>query len=1330
MAEISVPGYTSWNNYVSKLEGCDTTPRTSCGTFAPGKRVYFIIKSVCTWSGNTCTSITNYSLYSNDPYGLLSILTSSLNEFYSGTGRATVDNIPRGEDEYGLVYDVKINNPSGQVDGGYARIGFLNIPLCAGYVEGFGCPNDKNSEDPLDRTKIKNGPCTICSDEGNPVDVRNGAKKEFAKDLDFPLSVERIYYSKMKFPGMFGVNWRSNYDKKVLISKNSNNEISSLIFLTPDDQQIIFTKDSSGNLVQGYKDDSQYKLSFVGTLIKLVKPDSSVEYYDAQYGYITSENYKGKILNYTYQNGLLYKVTSGSGHYLQFYYSGYANVVEQITASNGDILQYSYSNGNISNVKFNDISQITYGYNGLLLTAKYNASNIQYASFIYDEKGRGIENKWITNDGHELKKHIFSYTDYNTIVTQGNGLTKTYSIDTFNYAKRINSVNWNGYTEQTSFDGNGNVTTKKDYNGVYEYYNYDDSGRIISYSKAGKQVILNWNNATNQLVSMTENSPNGNRTTSFEYDAIGNTITKTVTGNNGSLTWHYSWNQNGDITSETSPNGLVTTYTYFDVDGSPVSGLLKSVTTNGGKSLVVNSYDVRGNPTSVTVNGVTKTMTYDYKGRILSESTAGITNTYTYDLEGNMLTMQLASGYQLSMSYDSAGRLLSIADNMGGSSTFTNDDYTGEVLNTNILQNNNLVRARNNVLDALGRTVQTWNATNRTKKSINYYSYIDKPNSKSDANGNNSNYGWNEKGLIGSYSDAGTSSSNNYDVDGNLTSVVVNNQQTTYSYDDFGQLVQLSSPDSGNHTFTNDIQNRTVVHNDARGTSHTSVKDLNGNVTSVSHVNGGNSQTENYSYDNQGHLAQISDGSGTTTYSRNILGQVTSKTQNIGGKSFTVQYGYNGIGQKVSETYPSGLVISYSYNNGFLNSINVGGTSVVSNINYNSMLKEAISWNLGGSQVSVIKDADGLLTGFIDSGYLNQSITTDNEGHILSVADNVSNNNFNIQLTPDYKIQSGTINGKNLNYNYAYNHNLYIQNDGIANYNFSASFYNNKFANITDQNWNYYFYQYDAVGNTIVDNKGTYAYDLNNNMISSSRTYTVNGNQVTSTGTYVFNGLGHRVKKNVSGQIRYFVYNENNQLIGEYDCNGNVIAEYVYFGLRPVAVKNSSNINIVHTDYLTTPRIVTSGGSIVWQWRNDNPYGNNLAQGNIEFNLRFAGQYYDAESGFHYNIHRTYNPEIGRYMQSDPMGLSAGSNTYNYVGRNPFDAVDPLGLFWQYVIPTAAGGVVGGVIGGIINYDTKVGFWNGFKEGAFTGAITGLKAEVEKSIQTYSLSIDKEAKFK
>ena len=159
-----------------------------------------------------------------------------------------------------------------------------------------------------------------------------------------------------------------------------------------------------------------------------------------------------------------------------------------------------------------------------------------------------------------------------------------------------------------------------------------------------------------------------------------------------------------------------------------------------------------------------------------------------------------------------------------------------------------------------------------------------------------------------------------------------------------------------------------------------------------------------------------------------------------------------------------------------------------------------------------------------------------------------------------------------------------------------------------------------------------------------------------------------------------YLYNPAGQLLSEttYNDLGTVqqTKHYIWLGtvpiamLQPAANDTDDRVIYLHPDHLDTPRKATNQNQqLVWQWQSD-AFGQTAANddpdsdGSITtINLRFPGQYYDVETGLHYNYFRDYDPGMGRYMQSDPIGTDGGLNTYWYVASSPLRNVDIYGLF-------------------------------------------------------------------
>jgi RHS repeat-associated protein len=215
----------------------------------------------------------------------------------------------------------------------------------------------------------------------------------------------------------------------------------------------------------------------------------------------------------------------------------------------------------------------------------------------------------------------------------------------------------------------------------------------------------------------------------------------------------------------------------------------------------------------------------------------------------------------------------------------------------------------------------------------------------------------------------------------------------------------------------------------------------------------------------------------------------------------------------------------------------------------------------------------------------------------------------------------------------------------------------------------------------------SYTFDNAGNMTSdgtTSWTYAGNNRPLTAGSLNVLiNALGQRVKKDNGSTTTRFVYDEAGRLWGEYDATGTIIQETVWLDDLPIATLRpngtGTDIFYVHPDHLGTPRAATrpSDNQFTWKWDNTDPFGNSAPDQNpnglgaFSYNLRFPGQYFDPETGTHYNYFRDYDPTIGRYIESDPVGTILGgprlielrlNHLFSYVDNSPLKYVDYRGL--------------------------------------------------------------------
>ncbi len=1093
----------------------------------------------------------------------------------------------------------------------------------------------------MDAAQAKNQgapPCPIAF-TGNPINTATGNK--FQTETDFvggastQLVLRRYYNSRDNGSSAFGAGWRGDYTQSIAYSS------STATVKRADGRVDSFWKTTGGAWQTDADVTSQLSPTMnsanVQTGWQLITPDDSTELYNMNGQLVSTTTRAGLTTTLSYGAGnLLTTVTGPFGHILSFSYNSSGHV-SQVTTPDGGAIGYAYdAHNNLISVTYPGNALRGYHYENAsfpnALTGITDENGIRFATYAYDASGRATS----TQHAGGVESTTVAYnTDGSAGVTDANGNSLSYNFTTQFDLVKPTAVSNSGCgcgSSAYTYDANGFLASRTDFDGNVTTYVNNTRGLEISRTEASgtaqaRTITTTWHATYRLPLGITE----PNRITTFTYDAKGNLLTKTITAGSQARTRTYAYNGGGQVVSATDPLGNATVYTYDS------TGDLSTITDALGHITSITSYDPDGRPLSLTdPNGLVTTLAYDARGRLISRAAGTETTTYAYDAAGELLQITLPDSSYLAYSYDLAHRLVGVRDALGDSIVYTLDPVDNLLKAQVYDPSHNLVQTRSHVYDSLNRLSRDIGAQSQTTT----YGYDNNGNrtSATDPLGHTTSNAYDALNRLISRTDpSGGAVRLSYDANDHLTGVGDPlGLATSYTYDGLDNLEAIQSPATGAAAKTYDAAGNVLTSTDARGMTTSYTYDALNRRVNATFADG---STAGYRYDQGtcglGHLTSMSDSSGSTAWSYDSHGRVIQKQEIIGALTLTTGSAYDSSGRKTSMTYPSGKQLAYLYDKtGHVSEIEVGGNPLVNSVAYRPF-GPAVGWTRGsGGALAYVRDfdLDGRVAGITVEGTSTDEIigiTYDAASRITGIADSTG-------------ARPGLTAGAT-SYSYSGASNRLLGSTGASTQS----------------------YTYDAAGNLTGDGARTYGYDARGRL---ARVTT--GGVVTA---YGINGLGQRVWKTGTGTTE-FVYDEAGRLIGEYDASGNVIEETVRLGDLPVGVLTSNAQYYVNPDHLGAPRtIVDANGATVWTWNRD-PFGNGAPTGALTYNPRFPGQYFDSETGLYYNMARDYNPAIGRYVQSDPIGLAGGVNTYAYVQNDPVNFIDPLGLYLAVTVNSLGGG--------------------------------------------------------
>ena len=1033
-------------------------------------------------------------------------------------------------------------------------------------------------------------------------------------------------------------------------------------------------------------------------------------------GTITDVNQNTIVYRY-YNNGNLASVKDKRGHNTNYFYyidndlrqkktdidaSHYATE-DYVTDECGNVVQKTLSGTDTTSSR---VTTYNYYYNNLLQTTADTSPQ--------DNSGSQTTNYY--DKDHNLIKVESKRDDSNTDVlkyTYDNRDRKVQSIKLVNPSDVYNSAllpNRSALTDPDdstklqlitgyTYDILGNLMATIDPR-AYGYLATDTANRSL-------YTITNGYDSLNRLQTVSKMINGANVATKYYYDAVGNK--KAVHNDRGFYTVYTYDNMNRPLTL-TDPETDTSLKTITETQIITLAGQI----TNTLNKTLIYGYDLAGNKTSVIdANGYRTNYVYDTLNRLQTVKAPydpskpdSSTNPYNqviggkvYDENGNLIKEIDAKGYLsgsddssrygTEYTYDYANQLLTVLDPEGKVKGLT---FTGKYEYNQYGEKTKKTDALNN------STTYSYNSAGKLLKVTDalivatIYTLDNAGNMLTMANGKGkvTNSGYGSGSLLRTVTDANSKSTTyKYDLAGNVADVIDRNgNETTMTYDLRNMLKSKSVPTTGDViSYTYDNAGNRATMTDASGVSSYAY-DANNKLLNVS--KGGTNQII-YTVDKAGNVLTVTDSKGfVTTYTYDMANRMSTVSYNINGSSKTTTYNYDVNGNRKSMAYTGGITESYQYdkNNRLLSLNNTSPFGTVSSYQYtyydNGLQKDKMD---SYGKTTYIYDEDGRIKE-TDGPGKTTIYNYDNAGNRQTLDETYTSDQF-----------SGYIDQASGNeVKYRIKHSDYVYSDTNALMQLTETMKNSVGTEVLrritndqfDNNGNQlsqesdYLQPYNAsVGESFNGlNYGNSSKTFDSNLERTENTFDgfnrltkvdviKSGNRVSSEFTY--NGDDLRVKKVVKKSTNNYAPEETNYLYnGQYvilETNeSNAVKVRYLFGVNYIGRVDKSNKTsyFMYNGHGDVVQTIAENGTVENQYDYD-IFGNPTLTVEPQYSsaIRYAGEFYDEETGLYYLRSRYYNPMTARFLSedtvtgnpNDPLSL----NLYTYCSNNPIMYVDPTG---------------------------------------------------------------------